>query len=298
MDSVISSPVVSVTQNKIAVCTTPSKSSRTVYDFQVEDNENVFVRTAPGKYQLAHNCLLKPLEEPSPDTLWILCSMDPQKFGSGNGKAIANRCAPFVLEPHTNADLYKQGVRIVKGERIKYIDRELLKEIVRASNSQMRNLANLIQAMREYYDGLEDRPSALTAEHIASVLSSTESQDDKMAVEIIIAIFGGQYAQAQKALLNVADGFKLMQTLLWISGFLLNVAVLQGARHSKVWWNPTNKAALEGVKQFKPTLGQYAAVQAHLVELKARAQAFAVGETELISATIYRIIKDIHTKKE
>ena len=69
--------------------------------------------------------LLKPLEEPSPDTLWILCSMDPTKFGSGNGKAIANRCTQFVLEPHSNGELLKQALRIAKGERMRYVDKEL-----------------------------------------------------------------------------------------------------------------------------------------------------------------------------
>lgn len=244
--------------------------------------------------------LLKPLEEPSRDTLWILCSMDPTKFGSGNGKAIANRCTQFVLEPHSNSELLKQALRIVKRERMDYLDKEVLKDVVRSSGSAMRTLANLLQGLRDYYDGLaeDDRPEQLTAEDVASVLSSSESSDDKLIPEIMAAVFCGQYAVAQRALLNIADAFQAINKMLWVSSFFLNHLVLNGQRHPKVWYTPLNKDFLARLKAAKvePTLGQAAAVQAAFVELKSRAQAFAVGEVELTSASIYKMIKEIHTK--
>src|SRR5690606_3524739 len=63
----------------------------------------------------AAQAILKPLEEPAKDTIWILCSMDPAKFATGDGRAIANRCTQFNLEPHTPKELLKQAVRIAKG---------------------------------------------------------------------------------------------------------------------------------------------------------------------------------------
>ena len=244
--------------------------------------------------------LLKPLEEPSRETLWILCSMDPTKFSSGNGKAIANRCTQFVLEPHSNAELLKQALRIVKRERMDYLDKEVLKDVVRASGSAMRTLANLVQGLRDYYDGLpeDERPEQLTAEDVATVLTSAESADDKLVPEIMAAIFTGQYAVAQRALLSVQDAFQAINKMLWTSSFFLNHLVLNGARHPKVWYTPLNKDFLARLKAAKvePTLGQAAAVQAAFVEVKARAQAFAVGEIELVSASIYRMIKEIHSK--
>ena len=55
-----------------------NKIIRRVYDFQVKDNENFYIGgNTSEEYFLVHNCLLKPLEESSKDTLWILCSMDP-----------------------------------------------------------------------------------------------------------------------------------------------------------------------------------------------------------------------------
>jgi DNA polymerase III gamma/tau subunit len=240
--------------------------------------------------------LLKPLEEPSPQTLWVLCSMEPSKFLSGNGKAIATRCTQFVLEPPSNSTLFKQAVRIAKGEEMtKYLDKELLKAIVLRSEGTMRTLANLLQGLRDYYEGMDSPPKKLSEDLISEVLASTESADDKLAVSVMTSVFRMQYAAAQKSLLNVSDGFQFITKLLWLSSFLLNHTVLEGARHSKVWYTDNNKALLAALKESntKPTLGQLANVQAQLVELKARAQSFAVGEIELISATLYRIIKEL-----
>ena len=109
----------------------PSSKKRII----VIDEAQGVIANAP-----AAAALLKPLEEPSPDTLWILCSMEPSKFGNGNGKAIANRCTQFVLSPPSNMDCLKQATRIAKGEKMSYLDKELLKDVVRACGSEMRTL--------------------------------------------------------------------------------------------------------------------------------------------------------------
>jgi len=249
--------------------------------------------------QPAAAALLKPLEEPSKGTLWILASMDPSKFNTSNGKAVANRCTQFVLEPHTNQDLLQQAMRIAKGEKMRYIDKELLKDVVRSSANEMRTLANLMQGLRDYYDGLDDKPAMLDKEVIGAVLASTQSSDDKQAVKIIVSALAGKYAEVQRALLYTADGFQMMQKLLWLSSFLLNVTVLEGARHPKVWFSPINKQLLADLKSagVKPSLGQLASLQANIVDMKSRAATFAVGEVELMSAVFYRTIKEMFPPK-
>src|ERR1700737_1449698 len=134
--------------------------------------------------KVAADAMLKPLEEPSKDTFWGFCSKDPAKFQSGTGKAFANRCSQFVLEPHTPADMLKQALRIAKAEKMTYaIDEEktLLKSVVR-SCQEMRTLANLMESLQQYYEGMTDKPKKLTKEHISTILASTESSDDKLAV--------------------------------------------------------------------------------------------------------------------
>lgn len=242
----------------------------------------------------AADALLQTLENAgTTDTLWILCSMDASKFASSNtGKAIAKRCTQFVLTPHTNSDLFKQGMRIVKGEKMGYLDKELLKIIVKNSDSDMRTLANLIGGVRDYYEGLAEKVE-LDASIIAEVIQSTESSDDKLVVTVMVSILTLQFAKIHRALLDVQDGFSFVNKLLWSVNFLLSNRVLEGSRHPKVWFTPTNKAILEGIKSEKITLGDLAATNEALVNIKIQCGTFSVGEIELLSARLYRLVKEI-----
>jgi DNA polymerase III gamma/tau subunit len=246
----------------------------------------------------AAQAILKPMEDAGKtDTIWILCSMDPSKFGSGTGKAIANRCTQFVLEEHSNMDLLKQGIRITKGERMTYLDKDLLKSVVRASNSEMRTLANLIQGIRDYYEGLEKKPKLLTEEIVSGVLKSTESNDDRLASEVIVSVFKGEYAKVHKACLYIADEFMFVNKLVYGFKFLLDVAVLNGERHPKVWWSPQNRQLAASTKNLNVTIGQLGAALDAAITLKSQVATGGISP-ESISIAMYRLILATHKKKE
>lgn len=257
----------------------------------------------------AAQLLLKPIEEPSPDTVWIFCSMDPAKFTSGTGRAIANRCVQFALEPHTEADLMKQAQRIVKGEDMKYMlaksdDKKekyaLLQTIVENCNGEMRTLANIIQAAQQYYEGMDEKPKRLKASDISAVLKSGQSNDDALAAEFMASIFTYQYGKAQVALLDVADSFSFVRKVVGISRFYLNNSVLGGKKHSKVWWTNTNRQFLDIIKKagVKHSLGQIAAVNEAMVNAQAQSASFAVDAVDLLSAVAYRTIVSIKPKEK
>lgn len=73
------------------------KSEVFVYDIEVEDNHNFYVKVGEEKL-LSHNChglsgkakqeILKPLEEPPAKTMWILCTTEPEKLA----EATYGRC--------------------------------------------------------------------------------------------------------------------------------------------------------------------------------------------------------------
>jgi DNA polymerase III gamma/tau subunit len=267
-----------------------------VFDIQVEDNANFFVKIADEKYGLVHNCLLKPLEEPSKDTIWVLCSMDPSKFQSGVGKALANRCSQFVLEPHSQSDMLKQASRIAKAEKMTYVmdaEKTVLKAVVR-SCQEMRTLANLMESLQQYYSGMTTKPKLLSKEHIATVLNSTESSDDRLAVVVMNAVYQGQFKAVMRALLDVSDGFMFVSKLIYANSFVLNSMVLEGARHPKVWGSISGRELVAKSKGI--SLGTLAACNATLIEVKSLAQQFATTPEELLSAKLYRLIREIHAK--
>lgn len=247
---------------------------------------------------VAATALLKSLEDAGKsDTTWILCSMDPTKFSNSTGRAIANRCVQFVLNKHTNQDLFKQGTRIIKGEKMGYVSQDMLKEVVKASSFEMRTLASLLQGIRDYYEGLDKKPKELTKEIIDEVLQTIESSDDKLIIPVIVAALKGEYAKVHRNLLDVEDGFGFINKLLWAAQFLLNNSVLNGSKHRKVWFTATNRELLKQMSDVKPTLGKLAALNATMVEVKARSASFAVPEQDLISTSLFRFILEHGAKK-
>lgn len=248
----------------------------------------------------AASALLKPLEEPSKDTIWILCTMDPDKFKSITGKAMQKRCNQFILQEHTSSDMLKQAVRIAKAEKMTYVldeERLLLKAIVKGSQGEMRTLANQMESVQQYYEGLTKKVKLLDKEAIGTVLSSTETSDDKLAATVLLAIYAGQFKVVQRSLLDIQEGFMFVTKLLWMNNYILNTAVLEGARHRKVWSSPAGYALKKEADRLKVSLGTLAATNAMLVETKAVAATFATSPEELLSARIYKLIKDIHAPK-
>ena len=67
-----------------------------------------------------------------------------------------------------------------------------------------------MENLYDYYNGLEKKPKMLSKEHVTEVLSSSESNDDKLAVDLMVALYSFKYAQVQRCLLDVADPFSFL----------------------------------------------------------------------------------------
>lgn len=237
--------------------------------------------------------LLAPLESGSPDSVFILCSMDPSKFTSGNGKAIANRCQQFALQPPSEEDLTAFAKRIIIGEKMSYMKNgELVKGVVEASQGEMRTLALLIQNCRDFYEGANKKPEKLTMADLSEVLKSSTSSNDELVFKFVTGLMAGKFKEVQAALMDVEDPVNFMNQVTYATGFLLNSMVT--SRHKKVWWTPINKkldAATKG-----RTIRQAAEVYDLVVSTRMEAASFVVPATELLTRNAYRLIKNMESK--
>lgn len=249
----------------------------------------------------AAGALLKPMEEPPKTTTWIIGSMDPDKFSTtSNGKAMLTRATQFHLKAPTVESLTKQATRIIKGEEYTFFTKELRDEIVRQSNNEMRTLANLIEGVAAYYNGLDKRPAKLEgSEMIEAALSAAASNDDATAVKLLIAVYARKFGAAQRTILDIDDGFGFVKKLGWLNWFLLNDAVLKGSRHPKVWGTKsalalkTNvEAQLENV-DLPARLRAYGYVQNAISKLQSQVQAFALPEQMAVSSFSFETIEGL-----
>ena len=227
--------------------------------------------------------LLAPLEMPHPRMTWLLSSMSPEKFlTTQNGKAILSRSTQFHLKPFTSEDLTKQANRIIKGENLSFFTKEIRDNVVRECQGEMRTLANLIEGLQHYYDGLPegDRPDKLTDDDVQEVMQLSVSDDEKTAVRLLTFLYAKKLVGAQREILNVQDGFGLINKMLYTNYAVLNDNILKGQRHPKVWMTVAAKALKENLGKLENAvdLQGLSRMQVALTDLKSQAQTFAVPE--------------------
>jgi DNA polymerase III gamma/tau subunit len=261
--------------------------------FILIDEAQQFMSNAP-----AAQGLLKPVEEPSSHTTWIFGSSEPEKFQASNhGRALLSRCSIFNLSAPTEADMLKYAIRIAKGEKLTYLlddDRELLRTVVRSSDSTMRTLAQRIQELQQFYDGLDGKkPALLTPEALGDALASMQSNDDKLAIDFLIGLFNRELSTVHLALMDVQDSFAFVKKVQWGAKFLMNVKVLKGQKHKSVWWNDQNKKLHADTKEANPSLTELALVNARITKAAAQAMAFNVSPVDMLQAEAFELIQEL-----
>ena len=184
----------------------------------------------------AASCLLGPLESPVPSTMWLLTSMELDKFmGTSVGKAMLNRCTLIKLSPHTPADFYKQAVRIVKGEQIRAFTKETLTALSEIPGLEMRTLSNTLQTLSGFLEGREEK---LTVDELAELLVKVEAREndvDAAVVRYLISAYYGKVGPALKEILDVDDVFVFLMRAQTLNRAVLFKYTLGDIRHSKVW---------------------------------------------------------------
>lgn len=242
----------------------------------------------------AAKALCKPLEEPGSDTVWIICSMEPEAFNvNTTGQAIVSRCTPFYLDAPSPADMMKQAVRIAEGEKMEYLlsDEKLMKQIVRSADGSMRALAKQIQSVQYYWEGLEEKPETLSIDDLSGVLTTAESSDDVYAHEYLMALYKRDYPKAHRACLHVSDAFQFARKVRALSTHMSNVCALNGEPSNKVWYNAANKALQKSADNVEDEM--IYEVHSRLIQVFAQAMTFALPSTDLLTGSAWSIIKSL-----
>lgn len=236
----------------------------------------------------AAKALCKPLEEPGADTVWIICSMEPEAFNANTtGKAILSRCTPFYLDAPKPQDMLQQAMRIVEGEGMNYLTEEILKKVVRSADGSMRALAKTIQGLQQYYDGLDDPPDVLSAEDVSDHISTEESSDDAYAHEYLMALYRRDYPKAHRACLHASDAYQFARKVKNLSAHMSNICALDGEPSNKVWFNAANKAIQKSSSNISDEV--IYSVNAKLIHVMAQAATFTLPATELLTALAWDI---------
>ena len=125
------------------------ETSAPVFDLTVADNHNFFIKPHGSETPvLVSNChqltpqaqeaLLKPMEEPPADTVWIVCTTNPEKLRD----TLINRCTPLVLKYVEPEVIARRLAKIAEAEGHDLSDasgQKLIQHISENCNGQVRN---------------------------------------------------------------------------------------------------------------------------------------------------------------
>lgn len=228
----------------------------------------------------AANAFLKPLEEPSPTTTWILSSMEPDKFRSTElGRAIFGRCVKFSLNAPTEEDLLKQGARISKAEKLGLSKAELT-SIVEAGDKTYRGLAAQLEIFSTLH--ANDREEALAAATEYAV-SADETPDDILIQKFVVYLLRGDVNLAVRACSAVKDGVQFLMKLGYYSWFLLCTHA-HGGKRSSAWGTKPMWQAWSAVSKIENLEPRLAAFHSAVIGLRLQAGVLSVSGQQAAAA--------------
>ncbi len=153
----------------------------------------------------AFNALLKTLEEPPSDTVFILATTEPQRVPV----TISSRCQRFDFGRISSENVVKHLKKISKEEKIK-IEDEALESIARACEGSLRDALSLTDQLSSYCG------DTIKLDNVMEVLGTSEPQ---FLFDLGKAILDGSEKEAltlvDKAVLSGVAVPQLTKDLLW-----------------------------------------------------------------------------------
>jgi hypothetical protein len=231
---------------------------RQVFDLTVGNYHNFFVRGNSGPI-LVSNChqltpaaqqaLLKPLEEPPEQTVWLLGSMEAGKID----KAVRNRCQEFKLAPVEDEEMRTHLGKILRREKINLEDETkeiLIDTVVGAANGITRKalqlldsglqLGNLdVKSLQKWQRQLESvlEPDKKLAEAVAMMLVAMYTGRPKMLVQGATMIPDGEYIPA------------IQRAVSFNQAFIDQLMGIEDAPDMAAWMRPEQKKFLDFVSK-------------------------------------------------
>lgn len=152
----------------------------------------------------AFNALLKTLEEPPANTIFILCTTAPEKLPP----TIVSRCTRFIFRKARPKEVMTALKRVVKGEKLK-VEKGVLEEIAQAVDGSFRDgqkiLDQLSSGRKKITLGetkeLLGRIEALSPKKLLALLADKELKKALLEIDRIVTT-GGDLAVYSQELLD------------------------------------------------------------------------------------------------
>ncbi len=236
----------------------------------------------------AAQSMLKPLENPPLNTVYILCTMEIDKVLP----ALVGRCNRLELSRIGKSDVVKRLETIAKAEGIKYLKTSHLEAIAESTGGQVRNAIQALEGVCQYVEGLEKKPTAEKLDELIQkhVVNTTELNDDKVAIRLLLGLYFGNPKIVHDSLLNANDYIQLANKLIYFNLYLLDTIFV--GKHQNIWHTAANLTFKKAVVSKLDIMENPAYIkilvmlQDKLTSLRSEMQNFSVQERSLMSGRL------------
>jgi hypothetical protein len=159
---------------------------------------------------------------------------------------------------------------VAKGEQMTFLTKQIAAQVVENSMGEMRTAATILEGLAQM---AATNGGKVTVDDVEGAIADSDMSDEKLAVRTLVAVYTGKLKAALRCALDISNGFGFATKLLTLNSFLLNTAVLEGEKHSAVWWSQSHRDLISAVG--KQDLNKIGAIHQRVVQLKAQIGAFS-----------------------
>lgn len=232
----------------------------------------------------AQQAILRPMEEPPKDTMWIICTMSPDRVLP----AIAGRCTKLFVKPVSQEAAVSRLYKIARAEGtdFKKIDdgMDVLKAVADLTNGHMRDAVELLDKTLSM---VADK-DAVDPKAIVKMYSSTgEGNLDEIAASVLVAIMSADPKALIAAAATCDNARGVLNKMRWLVDYLMlnSIGSSQFTPYSaKVFSSLAKKASV------RVNLGRLLTTQALLVNIEMRFNSMSIDERVVFLAMIGEFI--------
>jgi DNA polymerase III subunit gamma/tau len=165
----------------------------------------------------ASEAILVPLEEPKANTIWILCTTEPDSLKD----TLRNRCTRIVMRPLRKEDIVKRLTQVVDAEGIKIKEKVLNKclgTIADISNGSMREAISLLEPVLYAIQGGAEATDETV---LKSFIQNSEVDVDKAAAHLVLTLLNGKYKESISVVRQCNNNRALLSKTLWLLDYII-----------------------------------------------------------------------------
>lgn len=241
----------------------------------------------------ALQALLKPLEEPSEDTVWILCTTNPEKLPA----AVLGRMHRFTIKPIAPEAIAKRLRIIGKKEGVDFKEmeggKEVISTIANLSNGRMRDAITQLESVL-FAIASGDKIDSKTL--IKNYATSGDADLDKMAAHLVFGLVSCNSKIALTSIIDAKNARGQINKARWLLQGIVAQSLSRDFFKTYTWRLFHELIAKEKIQ---PRLSVILQIQALLCDIEIQLNSVSIDETVLFTSRVgAHLAANRPTKKE